>query len=329
MPKLKFKIPAPVFSLSLSLSNPSPMTLTVGFLGPEGTYSHQAARQQFESYKDKEKIIYKPLPTIASCFKSLETNDADYTVVPFENSTNGQVVPTYDLFKNSNEKIDILAEQFVSIHHNFITFGNDMSKITKVYSHPQAWGQCTKFLAKYELDNKIKVELIDTSSTAKAVENLIALNSHEKLTTAAIASRTASELFNVPILFENIEEFSGNTTRFLVLGKDKNLKITPGLDEVSSVKMHLVTFVIKKNDNFGSLCDILALFKRYGLNLQTITTRPSQDPWRYVFFVEVWHGDGFTNCLLELQELVIKLRDLGGFYRSRKFLEMLGNPKEL
>lgn len=271
--------------------------------------------------------------------------------MPFENSSNGQVVLTYDLFRDwfTNSlsesaknvvqteipKFKVISEQFVPIHHNLITFSKDIKKITKIYSHPQVWTQCRRFLSDYELDNNIKVEKLDTSSTSKAVENLLSIkDDNERETTAAIASSTASEIHNVSIKLANVEDFHGNTTRFLCLGlkggeKKFTLNITPETNEnkISDHKMHLLTFIIKNNDNFGSLCDILAKFKKYNLNLQTITTRPSVDrAWQYVFFVEVWDNKektALSSCMEELEPLVVELSVVGSFYRSKRFFEML------
>lgn len=226
----------------------------------------------------------------------------------------------------------VISEQFVPIHHNLITFAKDIKKIKKIYSHPQVWTQCRRFLCDYELDNNIKVEKLDTSSTSKAVENLLNLkNENEIETTAAIASSTASEIHNVPIKLANVEDFSGNTTRFLCLCQQKHkdqLPITTKANsDVSDHKMHLLTFIIRNNDNFGSLCDILAKFKTHNLNLQTITTRPSVDKaWQYVFFVEVWDNEdptALTQCLQELQPLTLQLNLVGSFFRSKRFFEML------
>lgn len=294
--------------------------------------------------------MYKPQKSISACFTSVQDGAVDYSLVPFENSSNGQVVLTYDLFRDwftssttesarnvvstEKPKFTVISEQFVPIHHNLITFAEDVTKITKIYSHPQVWTQCRRFLAEYELDNNIKVEKLDTSSTSKAVENLVNLKDpEEKQKTAAIASSTASEIHNVPIKIANVEDFSGNTTRFLCLGlkhRDDGftMNITPETNNgVSNHKMHLLTFLIKRNDDFGSLCDILEKFKKYNLNLQTITTRPSIDkPWRYVFFVEVWDGGEPTTlqtCLTELEPLVVELNVVGSFFRSKRFFEML------
>ncbi|GMG43258.1 unnamed protein product [Ambrosiozyma monospora] len=382
--------------------------IRVAYLGPPGTYSHQAARQQFEPLSKNFKITYLPQPTIAQCFQSINDNKCDYSLIPFENSSNGQVVLSYDLFKDwfihvsklklileqdakeslkckadeatpanaalptpptsastttttttlssehqtKHPNFNVIAEQFVAIHHNLITFSKDITKIKTIYSHPQVWSQCNKFLRDSNLDNNLKISKIDTSSTSKAVEKLTQLpaGSQSRLETAAIASSTASEIHQVPILKHHIEDHSGNTTRFLVLGQvqtqqEQQQEQQPESQvqlqlhsETSNKKIHLLTFIIRKNDNFGSLCDILAVFKKHNLNLQSITTRPSVvSSWRYVFFVEVWSNDNendhhdddgkeLDSVIKELNsnELVLDLTVIGSFYRSKKYFEMIG-----
>ncbi|ODV83197.1 hypothetical protein CANARDRAFT_203543 [[Candida] arabinofermentans NRRL YB-2248] len=341
--------------------------IRVAYLGPPGTYSHQvsnntlgfvfflayfegkenAARQQFEAYtlNSEFSIIYLPQPSINSCFKAISKDECDYSIIPFENSSNGQVVLSYDLFRDwfihedrlrtklqniYDPNFTVIAEQFVSIHHNFITYSTDLTKINKIYSHPQVWSQCNKFLHKYELDNNIKIQKIDTSSTSQAVKILTQLTTDkEREETAAMASLTASEIHGVPVKLASIEDFKGNTTRFLVLGKAALPSVETGkMNQVSDKKMSLLTFVIKDNDDFGSLCDILQVFKNHNLNLQSITTRPSViGPWRYVFFVEVWESEGLSVALKELEDLVLDLTVIGSFNRSERFFEMIQQPK--
>lgn len=284
------------------------MSIRVGYLGPPGTYCHQSALQQFSELESTEGVTYLPQKSIAACFQAVNDGSVDYSLVPFENSSNGQVVFTYDLFKEwfmnggqLNPKFKILSEQFVSIHHNLITYADSIDKITKIYSHPQVWTQCRNFLA--DLD----VEKQDTSSTSKAVELLVQLNDPTK---AAIASATAADVYNVPILQKNIEDNPNNTTRFLCLGQ----KPLPSVSEKPN--MHLVTFSIKENQQPGSLCDILAEFKSHGLNLASITTRPSSVPWQYVFFVEVWDGPGLHDVLQKIGNLVTEVAIVGSFKRK-------------
>ncbi|VEU19686.1 DEKNAAC100743 [Brettanomyces naardenensis] len=321
------------------------VTVRVAYLGPPGTYSHQAARQQFEPYTLEDEsvsIIYLPQASIAGCFKSIDDDQCDYSLVPFENSSNGQVVLAYDLYRDwfvreshrdsgkfKEPEFEVIAEQFVPIHHNLISFGSDLSKIEQIYSHPQVWSQCNRFLEELETKSDHKIEKIDISSTSKAVYLLNTIKSRERRSKcAAIASSTASEIHGVPIRRSNIEDFDGNTTRFLVMGRKqrKLLSIDPVSNKkLSDKKMTLLTFIIKDNDNFGSLCNILEVFKQHNLNLQTITTRPSIiSPWRYVFFVEIWYSEELTTALAELQAEVLNLTVIGSFYRSKKFFDMVG-----
>ncbi|KAG7836144.1 hypothetical protein KL943_001793 [Ogataea angusta] len=323
-------------------------SIKVAYLGPPGTYSHQPY-----ALSDEASVIYLPQPSINSCFKAISKDECDYSIIPFENSSNGQVVLSYDLFRDwfieedqlklklreleqsgssqassvKTPDFQVIGEQFVAIHHNFITFASDISKIKTIYSHPQVWSQCNKFLHKHELDNNIKVQKIDTSSTSKAVEIVASLKTdEERQTTAAMASLTASEIHGVPVKVSQIEDFKGNTTRFLVLGKKPlpDTRLPFDSNPVSNKRMTLLTFIIKDNDNFGSLCNILQVFKNFNLNLQSITTRPSiLSPWRYVFFVEVWEGDGLPQALSEVEELVLDLTVIGSFPRSKKFFQMI------
>ncbi|KAF6006071.1 hypothetical protein HII13_005191 [Brettanomyces bruxellensis] len=323
--------------------------IKVAYLGPPGTYSHQAARQQFEPYSIENEsinVLYLPQPSISGCFKAIGEGLCDYSLIPFENTSNGQVVLSYDLFrdwfveashKNSEEftepQFEVVAEQFVAIHHNLISYASDLKYIERIYSHPQVWSQCNKFLD--HLDDIVdhKIERIDVSSTSKAVSVLSDIKSKaERKKCAAIASAMASEVHGVPIVKTSVEDFQGNTTRFLVLGKKKNspVKINPIVNKkLSPMKVTLLTFVIKNNDNFGSLCNILQVFKQHNLNLQTITTRPSViSPWRYVFFVEVWYTEELSAALIELRSMVLSLTVIGSFYRAKKFFEMISSSSQ-
>ncbi len=232
--------------------------------------------------------------------------------------------------KFKEPEFEVVAEQFVAIHHNLISYGSDLTNIERLYSHPQVWSQCNKFLD--HLDDIVdhKIEKIDVSSTSKAVSILTGIKSKaERKKCAAIASTMASEVHGVPIVKMGVEDFQGNTTRFLVLGRKGNglIKINPMVNKkLSPMKVTLLTFVIKDNDNFGSLCNILQVFKQHNLNLQTITTRPSViSPWRYVFFVEVWYSDELSAALIELRSMVLSLTVIGSFYRANKFFEMISS----
>lgn len=281
--------------------------MKIAYLGPPGTYSHQAAIQQDPN------ALHVPQSSIGACFKAINDGLVDYALVPFENSTNGQVVFTYDLFKEwylNNDKLptfNVVDEQFVSIHHNLITFANRIEDITHIYSHPQVWTQCRKFLSAHQLDNVMKVQCTDTSSTSHAVELVAKLDESERKHSAAIASSTASTVHNVPILNHNIEDSVTNTTRFLCLGKKKELK---------GPLLHLLAFTLIKHDKHGSLCEVLDCFNIHNLNLHTITTRPLGN-WKYAFFVEVWaESDELEKCLNDVKVYTEQLVEIGSFKRS-------------
>ncbi|CAN3357095.1 probable prephenate dehydratase [Diutina catenulata] len=242
--------------------------MKIAFLGPIGTYTHQAVLQQFP---DGEIL---PQPSISACFDAIEHRDVDYAVVPFENSTNGQVVFTYDLLRDrfllKKSDFKIVAEQYVAIHHNVLS-NTTLDKATVLYSHPQVWTQCTQFL-----DTVKNLRRVDTASTAQAAQMV-----HDDTTnsSACISSQMSAELYKLPIVEASVEDNKDNTTRFLVLGHDA-LPIT-------SAPVTSAIFTLN-SDNPGALCDVLSCFKQHGVNLSSINSRPShQEQWQYVFFVEL------------------------------------------
>ncbi|CDK25154.1 unnamed protein product [Kuraishia capsulata CBS 1993] len=286
----------------------------VGYLGPAGTYSHQAAQQEFSGAE----LI--PQKSIGACFESMHKAEVDYAVVPFENSTNGQVVFTYDLLRDwfmkcgdstPTPKFKVVGECFVSIHHSLIGFQPDLSKITKVYSHPQVWGQCSSFL------EGLNVERIDTSSTSRAVELVAQSPLVEQNEIAAIGSSAASKLHSVPVVVPSVEDNTSNTTRFLVLGTKDEISQT-SIDVRDRIT--LLSFVLKHFNDMGSLSHVLDVFARHKVNLVSITTRPAKLlKWQYVFFLEcVTGGDAsqLDPVYSELGEFTEELRIMGWFPRS-------------
>ncbi|KAK6201139.1 Prephenate dehydratase-domain-containing protein [Scheffersomyces amazonensis] len=302
------------------------MVVKVAFLGPEGTYTHQAVLQQFGNNPNEIEIYPKKL--IGDCFNAIDAEEVDYAVVPVENSTNGQVVFTYDLLRDwylvpnqntSAPKFKIVAEQFVAIHHNFMTKTKDLKQIKTIYSHPQVWTQVTEFFKSNKLDFS-SIAKIDATSTSKAAELVYEDKTN---TTACIASNMSSELYRLPIVYPNIEDNSKNTTRFLVLG----YKNPPPLPEQPSTKPNqFITSIIftLNHDDPGALCDVLVKFKDNKINLSSINSRPSHlKQWHYVFFLEIT-GDLNTNTNLkqsleELSKSCQTLVVLGTFERSWRY----------
>lgn len=217
-------------------------------------------------------------------------------VVPFENSTNGSVVFTLDLFADLHSKYsDILVcgEAYVNVSHCLLGLSapgsQDYSKITKLYSHPQAWGQCKTFLQK-QLKH---AERFDVSSTSRAAQMV---KESKDPGAAAISSKVAGTLFELSLLAEGINDVSGNQTRFLVLRRrDSPQTSTPSSatsavnsDEENYKTLLLFTLPYTPSDpNPGALAQCLSVFGRYKLNLTSINTRPSGVAnWEYIFFIE-------------------------------------------
>lgn len=301
----------------------------VAFLGPKGTYTHQvcysciihiiidiytniiqAVLQEFG-----ENIEIYPQQSIGDCFKAVDDKAVDYSVVPFENSTNGQVVFTYDLIRDwymkTHPKFKIVGEQFVSIHHNLLSQELDVNSITKIYSHPQVWGQVTNFMSTLKPD----VVRVDTSSTSKAAE-LVKLSSEKGV--ACISSSMCSKLYNLPIIKHNVEDNTGNTTRFLILGESPLPSKTKHSKHVTSI-----IFTVNQDQEPGSLCSALMIFQQNNVNLITINSRPSTEKnWHYAFFVEMIGNyeldENIKKSMIELKQKTSELVVLGTFERHEE-----------
>ncbi|KAF2219007.1 Prephenate dehydratase-domain-containing protein, partial [Elsinoe ampelina] len=263
----------------------------VAYLGPKATYTHQAALQQFPQSSIATLV---PSPSIASVFTSVQDGESEYGVVPFENSSNGAVLPTLDLFASlptSHPDVTIIGEQFVDVHHCLMgrltntTEGGtpqirsqpapDLQKLTVIHSHPQAWGQCTGLLS--SLPNAEKVDSSSTSAAATKIASLVAKSPDGTTTEAAIASKLAAELNNLDILRENIEDRSDNQTRFFVLARKKKDDPSPASPPTTPARARhktLLHFRVPVHGSPGALADALAVFKKQGLSLSSMYTRP-------------------------------------------------------
>ena len=239
----------------------------------------------------------------------MQSSHVAYGVVPFENSSNGSVVQLLDLLADREGKyadVKVCAEYYLRVHHCLLAntaceYGpilnvpqgvrqaGSFSGITKLYTHPQAWGQCAAFLAKHFKG----VERQDVSSTSKAATVVAEDGSG---TSAAIASRLAGEVHGLQVLSENIEDQGDNTTRFFIVRREEKnqdgVQLTAsavnGAREGIEYAMwkSLIRFSIDHGAP-GALADTLSTFKRHGYNLTSIDTRPSRvRPWHYIFFVE-------------------------------------------
>ncbi|AEY96037.1 FADL180Cp [Eremothecium gossypii FDAG1] len=280
----------------------------IAYLGPSGTYTHQAAIQQF-GVEDNEMI---PMVSIQKCFSALLKDESiSYAVLPAENSTNGQVVFTYDLLRDYMLETPnaargcmlpgfaIVAEQYVAVEHCLaspLPMTADELKnanIERIYSHPQVWGQVGKYLEELARVTGKALSRCDAGSTSQAVDRCLRDYREDKTVTLAIASALACRISGAHIVQSHISDVADNTTRFLIIQRRKQepLQILPGRQPTpSGERIHLVAFTTDRQ-GAGSLTDVLLVLKRYGIDMRSITSRPfrrcsTSSKWQYVFFVE-------------------------------------------
>jgi len=275
-----------ILSASLALQYP----LCIAYLGPEATFTHLAALKRFGS-----SLKYLPVKRVADVFLEVGRNHADYGVVPVENSMEGVITHTLDMFIDSELKI--WAEVLIQVSHNLLS-NTSIDEIRQVYSHPQAFAQCRLWLE----SNLPGAALKEVSSTAEAAR----LAASEK-DSAAIASDAASQLYNLESIVEGIEDSGPNFTRFLVISQSSPEKT--GNDKTS------IMFSIK--DRVGALHDMLRPFTKHNISLTKIESRPSgRKAWDYFFFVDMKGHQADTNvarALKELEEDCIYVKILGSY----------------
>ena len=264
-----------VFAVSRNLELPE----RIAYLGPEGSFTHQAAESRFGGMSD-----YLSLGSIHSVFKTLEAGRAKFGVVPIENSRDGIVGETLDLLAKSNVKI--VAELYMPIHMAFATQARKLENITKIYSKDKGFGQCREFLSQHGFLN---VEQIPVESTAKA-----AILAAQDPTAGAICAHIAAKLYGVPTMFENIEDEHDSLTRFVILSDFKN---SPSEHDKTSILVRLKDAV-----EAGSLVHFLQDFDNEKINMSKIESRPSKDKggfgyWFYIDFYGHIDDENIQNVL--------------------------------
>ncbi|MFQ6041168.1 MAG: prephenate dehydratase [Candidatus Poribacteria bacterium] len=267
--------------------------ISVAYLGPEGSFGHAVSIKHFGSSTN-----YIPIQPQTDIFIEVEAGRADYGVVAIENSIDGSVRDTQDMFMESN--LQICAEIMMPISHNLLS--NSLpEKIKKIYSHPQPFAQCRNWLR----NNFKNAEQIAVSSTSEAAT----LSAKEEYA-AAIASKLAAKLYGVKILYEGIQDRPDNITRFVVISKHCGGKSD---DDKTSV-----LFAVK--DRAGALCEVLEIFREYNLNLSKIESRPSRTKaWEYVFFADIEghiEDEAMKNALDELDDKCVFFKFLGSYPRA-------------
>lgn len=247
-----------VISASLSLEQP----LKVAFLGPQATFTHVAAMRQFGL---SAQLV--PVRSIPAIFEEVSRGRASYGVVPVENSNEGVVSHTLDMFMSTDLKI--IAEVLLEISHDLLNVSGDLADIRKIISHPQAFAQCRNWLE----ENLPDIPLVDATSTASAAQQAT-----EDAGSAAIASETAASLYGLRVVKHKIEDNPNNFTRFLVIGQE--IQGPSGQDKTS------ILFSIK--DEPGILYRMLEPFNKRDLNLTKIESRPMKSKaWEYIFFLDI------------------------------------------
>ncbi|HDM37869.1 MAG TPA: prephenate dehydratase [Candidatus Omnitrophica bacterium] len=275
-----------IMSASIALEK----SIKVAYLGPPASFTHLASIKKFGS-----SIEYLSCDSITDVFYDVQKQRADYGVVPIENSTEGAVTYTLDMFIQSNLKI--CSEILLQISHNLIA-NCSKNKIKKIYSNPQVFGQCRQWLKK----NLPQSALIEVSSTTRAAQ--LAQRAKDA---AAIASEMAAKTYNLRILTKSIEDNPNNVTRFLVIGKEE----TPPTGEDKT------SIIFSTKDKPGALYEMLMPFKKHNINLTKIESRPSKaEAWKYYFFLDLEghrQDEKVKKALSELEENCLFFKILGSY----------------
>ena len=245
-----------VMSSALALEK----TMVIAYLGPEATFTHQAAIRRFGS-----SLKYASQKTIANVFTEVGKKRAEYGVVPVENSTEGVVTHTLDMFVDSDLKI---VSQIILPVQQCLMSNSTRAQIKKLYTHPQSLAQCRGWIQ----NHLPRVEIIETSSNARSAE----LAASEK-NSAALGGVLAAEKYGLQILEQDIQDNAANATRFLVLGRQCS---PPTGDDRTSLMVSVA-------DKSGALHQAIAAFRRFKINMTKIESRPSKrKAWEYFFFID-------------------------------------------
>ncbi|HEB78698.1 MAG TPA: prephenate dehydratase [Methylothermaceae bacterium] len=279
-----------IMSACLALEKP----LQVAFLGPEGTFTQQAAYKHFG-----QAIHAEPFPAIDEIFRAVASDACHFGVVPVENSTEGVVTHTLDSFLNSS--LLISGEVILRIHHNLLSRCQSLEEIEEVFSHQQSLAQCREWLDRF-LPN-VKRTPVSSNAEAARLATIVPAS-------AAIAGEVAAQIYDLSILERNIEDDPDNTTRFLVLGRQP-VGLT-GDDKTS--------LLVSTGNRPGALCQILQPFADHGISMTKIESRPSRrGMWDYVFFIDIeGHKDEpqVARALKDLEQKAQLVKWLGSYPKA-------------
>jgi chorismate mutase/prephenate dehydratase len=279
-----------IMSACLALEQP----LQVAFLGPEGTFTQAAALKHFGG-----SVKTVPMTAIDEVFREVESGAVNYGVVPVENSTEGVINHTLDMFMQSS--LTICGEVDLRVHHHLLGKSQDRNGLKRLYSHQQSLAQCREWLDVHLSG----VERVSVSSNAEAARR--AANEEN---VAAIASDIAADIYGLEVLESNIEDNPDNITRFLIIGRQS---VSPSGDDKTSL-------LISTANKPGALHELLKPFAENGISMSRIESRPSRlANWEYVFFIDInGHVDDkrVAQCLDTLREKTAMLKVLGSYPRA-------------
>lgn len=264
---------------------------TISFLGPEASYTHIAALSHF---KHSGKFVEQP--NLYEIFREVEKKESHFGVVPVENSIEGAVNHTLDLFNDFH--LNICAEHYAPVSHDLLSITGEPGDIEKIYSHPQALAQCRTWMKK----KFPHVDIVETSSTSQA-----ALLASEDKHIAAIASKQAAHIYGLQTVEKKIEDYSGNITRFLVIGN--HIPDRTGADKTS--------IMFATSHVPGALFRALEPVDRAGLNMLKLESRPTRDQnWSYFFFLDIEghiQDKIVSDTIAEIKKYSLSLKILGSY----------------
>jgi len=278
--------------MSVCLAQQEP--LKIAYLGPEGTFTQQAVNQHFG-----HSVQALGVTGIDDVFAQVESSEADFGVVPVENSNQGIVSHTLDRFVDSDLKI--CGEIEMAIHHNLLSQAPSLAQIERVYSHQQSLSQCKNWIRQHLPE----AECIAVSSNAEAARRV-----RHSPDAAAISSKSAADIYGVPVLFARIEDRADNATRFLVIGRQL---LTPSGDDKTSL-------LLAGDEGPGALHSLLSPLANHSLNMSRIESRPARaGRWSYIFFIDVdGHAETepLKSALSEMQNQTSLTRVLGSYPKA-------------
>jgi len=280
-----------IFTQIISESREIQQPGKISYLGPEATFTHIAAMNHFG-----RNVTFAPQPAIYDVFSEVEKGACLYGVVPVENSNEGSVNNTLDLFFESDLKI--CAEIYQPVSHDLLSNTKRLDEIKVIYSHPHAFAQCRNWIRK----NLPKADLEECSSTANAAKKAT-----QMIGSAAIAGREAAHLYKLEVAASRIEDNARNTTRFLVIGRDKTSKTGNDKTSIMFATAHIP----------GALYKALEPMDKAGINMVKLESRPARhENWSYFFFVDFQgHMEDIVvnETITKMKDLCLHLKHLGSY----------------